>query len=157
MRSAWAEVTDFPPSRLAGQRLGILSPISALGGMGMAAGPSMGMAGMGGSGGGCTSGTGTAAGGPSPVPPRGGEAGAASGLTYRQVALANAPHIASEDELAQVTRAIQGRSLDGLRLHEFFLCDVPRFIQEVLQPALRNIDLQEMEAHRRRFEKRGRL
>jgi glycogen debranching enzyme len=52
-------------------------------------------------------------------------------------------------------RTIQAKFLDGLRLHEFFLCDVPRVVRDVWQPALQNIDPKEMEAYRREFDKKG--
>lgn len=51
-----------------------------------------------------------------------------------------APYIKTEADLAQVMRVIQTKFLDGLRLHEFFLCDVQRVMRDVFQPALRDID-----------------
>ena len=48
----------------------------------------------------------------------------------------SAPFIGSEKDLGQVMHYIQTKMLDGLRLHEFFLADVNRVIQNDLAPAL---------------------
>lgn len=50
---------------------------------------------------------------------------------------------------------IQTRFLDGLKLHEFFLADVNNVVRNILTPSLQNVDKQELDAFRSKFEKEG--
>ena len=42
----------------------------------------------------------------------------------------SAPYIRDEAELALAMKAIQKRVIDPLKLHEFFLCEVSKVVQE---------------------------
>ena len=50
--------------------------------------------------------------------------------------------------------AIQKRVINGLKIHEFFLCDVPRVLRDEFVPFIQDFDMQEMERYKRIFDKK---
>ena len=65
-----------------------------------------------------------------------------------------APYIRNAAELGQVMKAIQSRVITPLKIHEFFLCDVPQVVKSLMVDLV-DIDQQEMEKFKAKAEKRG--
>jgi len=66
-----------------------------------------------------------------------------------------APYIANEADLGQVMKAIQKRVIEPLKIHEFFLCEVPQVLREQFLPSIQDINPNQIEKYKRIFEKEG--
>ena len=67
----------------------------------------------------------------------------------------SAPFIRNEAELAQVMQAIQKRVIGPLKVHEFFLCEVPQVMKEQFVPAIQRLEQGELEDYKEKFERDG--
>ena len=66
-----------------------------------------------------------------------------------------APYIANHADLQAVMKAIRNRIINGLKIHEYFLCDVTRVVREQFSSSIQDIDMQEMDRYKRIFDKKG--
>lgn len=65
----------------------------------------------------------------------------------------SAPYIGNEGDLATVLEVLRKKIIEPLKLHEFFLCDVPKVMREDFIPAIQNIESYKSQEIKAKFEK----